>query len=149
MTDCQLVLRFFALEKDEYINGSMRAVLDRCMERHLDVDKPVAAALEARYNERLELADRLFDGRPFALDFEKGRRHRPLAGLYDAVMVSLDRLWAHRGELEAKKVAVQAAYRELIEQHGHTGALTGAANTSNDIKMRIKLLEDMFRGQLG
>lgn len=67
MGDCQLVLRFFALDKDEHIQGSMKSMLDRCMERNLNCSVEQAERLRDRYLSRLALADELFDGRPFTL----------------------------------------------------------------------------------
>jgi hypothetical protein len=50
MADCQLVLRYFALKDDANIRGSMRAILDRAMER--SVTEEEAEALKNEYIER-------------------------------------------------------------------------------------------------
>ncbi|WP_262030270.1 DUF262 domain-containing protein [Microvirga sp. Mcv34] len=145
MGDCQIVLRFFALEQDEYIQGSMKSMLDKCMERYLDISHAEADRLGERYLSRLGLANELFDGRPFDLDGDKPSS-RPSAGVYDGVMVALDRLWEHRDALRAKKAAIQEQYSNLLRAQAHTGKLTGAANTAQDIKDRINLLQKMFVG---
>ena len=147
MGDCQLVLRFFALDRDEHINGSMKATLDRCMERNLDCTKDHAAALKQRFVERLALADQLFDGHPFSLK-SGSANFRPVAGIYDGVMVALDALWDEREALIAKKTKVQHAYAAFTEAHAGTGELTGSANTAIDIKNRIKLFRDLFAAQV-
>lgn len=144
MGDCQLVLRFFALDNDAHIQGSMRSMLDRCMERNLDTDQAEADLLGQRYLERLRFADELFDGQPFALAPPGQTRHRPVAGVYDGVMVALDGLWDRRAALAARKADVQAAYGALVT-HGDRGTLTGLANTASDIKARIRLFSDLFR----
>jgi hypothetical protein len=144
MGDCQLVLRFFALDDDSQIQGSMRSMLDRCMERHIDCSKEDAEVLEERYLSRLNLADELFDGCPFCLRFSKRDDYRPIAGIYDGVMIALDQLWDHKTSLLRRKPEVQNAYFDLVEREAGKGTLTGAANTATDIKNRIKLFLDLF-----
>lgn len=140
-----LVLRFFALDNEAHIQGSMRSMLDNCMERNLDVTPNDAEAMGRRYLDRLYFADQLFDQQPFTLAPPGQPRHRPVAGVYDGVMVALDQIWEHRQVLLDKKPAVQAAYLALVTG-GSRGTLTGLANTSADIKARIKLFIDLLRG---
>jgi hypothetical protein len=145
MGDCQLVLRFFALDNDDHIQGSMRSMLDKCMERNLNATPSDAEVMGRRYLERLYFADQLFDQQPFTLAPPGEPRHRPVAGVYDGVMVALDKVWERRQALLDKKPEVQAAYSALVTG-GSRGTLTGLANTSADIKARIKLFTDLFRG---
>lgn len=145
MGDCQLVLRFFALDKDEHIQGSMRSMLDNCMVRNLDLTPNAAEAMGRRYRERLHFADQLFDQQPFTL-VQPGQPHqRPMAGVYDGVMVALDRMWDQRQVLLDRKSELHTAYSLLVTGESR-GTLTGLANTSADIKARIKLFVDLFRG---
>ncbi len=145
MADCQIVLRFFALEKDEFIQGSMRAILDRCMERYVDAAPEVVADLEERYISRLDFAYKLFDGRPFELSLADDGRSRPSVAIYDGVMGALDRNWARRDKILSGKEKIQAAYRDLVSSEARTGSLTGAANTSLDVKSRIERLSALMR----
>lgn len=148
MGDCQIVLRFFALENDKLIQGSIRSILDKCMESYLDISKEEAEKLKVRYLSRLNLAYELFDGRPFELAPEPRGRRRPLVGIYDGVMVAIDRLWSRRTEILSNKESVLSRYAELIKAEAHTGRLTGAASTSQDIKGRISLFERMFKSSI-
>jgi hypothetical protein len=143
MGDCQLVLRFFALEDDAYIQGSMKSMLDRCMERHIDCTPTDADEMGARYLSRLNLADQLFDGRPFSLTPPK-TSYRPVAGVYDGVMAALDKLWEKRDALIARKAEIQAAYSKLVAEESDSGLLTGSANTASDIKNRIGIFLKLF-----
>lgn len=143
MGDCQLVLRFFALKDDSHIQGSMKAILDRCMERNADCTPQVAEEMKVQFRSRLVLADQLFDGQPFSMSPPGAAiAHRPVAGIYDGVMVALDELWDRRELLQARKVEIQAAYARLVEERREGGELTGSANTAADIRNRI----DIFRG---
>lgn len=143
MGDCQLVLRFFALDKDEQIQGSMKTMLDRAMERNLDCTPEEAKQLGVRYVERLSLASELFDGHPFSLNLA-GHAYRPVAGIYDGVMIALDGLWHARANLLRNKAAIQEAYASLVKEEATTGALTGSANTASDIKTRIDKFRNLF-----
>jgi hypothetical protein len=145
MGDCQLVLRFFALDNDEHIQGSMKSMLDRCMERNLDCTKDDADKLASRYLRVLTLAYQLFDKQPFSLSPSGAARHRPVAGVYDGVMIALDEFWDQRDRLLLNKNKIQKAYSELVTREAETGALTGSANTAQDIKDRISFFRELFR----
>lgn len=43
------------------------------------------------------------------------------------------------------KARVQDQYISILNERGHTGQLTGAANTAQDIRDRIQTFEDIFR----
>lgn len=145
MGDCQLVLRFFALAEDTQIHGSMKGMLDRCMQRNVDCTLDDAKEMKERYLSRLYLADQLFNGRPFSLASAKtAATYRPVAGVYDGVMVALDELWDEKETFLAHKTAIQKAYASLAKQHSSTGLLTGSANTAADIKNRIGIFRNFF-----
>ncbi len=99
MMDCQIVLRFFALQSPDNIRGSMKEILDRCMQQGKDLTRADADKLKALYMERLSLADKLFDGRPFVLPADPKGRTRISIALYDAIMVAIHRRWDKRAEL--------------------------------------------------
>lgn len=143
MGDCQLVLRYFALEKSEHIQGSLKSMLDRCMERNLDTTAEDCDGLGARYLTVLRLADGMFEGRPFSFRREEAE-YRPLAGIYDGVMVALGELIERRDRLMAAKQAVLQRYGEVMEGYRESGALTGMANTAADIKARIDVFRRIF-----
>lgn len=144
MGDCQLVLRFFALRDESFIQGSMKAMLDKCMQRYIDCTTNEAAKLEERFLSVLHLANDLFDGHPFCLTLpRRGVAYRPVAGIYDGVMIALDEIWQSRSELLSKKKLIKADYAKLIASNGE-GVLTGSANTAADIKNRIDIFRKFF-----
>jgi len=49
MGDCQIVLRFFALRDDKAVKGSMRSILDHCMESNLTIEESAANRLHGEY----------------------------------------------------------------------------------------------------
>lgn len=144
MGDCQLVLRFFALSESESISGAMKALLDRCMESRVECTSEEASKLKTKYLRRLRLADEIFDGRPFSFS-PIGKKYRPVAGIYDGVMVALDKLYARREDLLRNKERIQAAYASLVREQESTGSLTGSANTAKDIRERIDTFYRLFK----
>jgi len=143
MGDCQLVLRYFALDNEAHIVGSLRSMLDRCMERNLSTTREQCEVLGQRYRSVLELADALFDGRPFSLHLTEAD-YRPLAGIYDGVMVALGDMLDHRQALLARKQDIQDAYSALVVKKGR-GAFTGVASTAQDVKDRIAQFRNLFK----
>lgn len=145
MGDCQLVLRFFALNDDSHIQGSMKAILDRCMERNADCTPTMAEEMKERFRSRLMFADELFVEKPFSMSPPGAATvHRPVAGIYDGVMIAIDELWDKREALLAQKAGIQAAYSKLVEERRDSGELTGSANTAADIRNRISIFRNLF-----
>lgn len=143
MGDCQLVLRFFALDKEEHIQGSLKSMLDRCMERNLDTSEADCRALGERFLSVLHLADTLFGGKPFSLRLTEDD-YRPLAGIYDGVMVALNEVLGQRDALIENRLQLQARFSEIVTTQTYRGALTGVASTANDIKGRIAVFRKLF-----
>lgn len=143
MGDCQLVLRYFALDNEEHIQGSLKSMLDRCMERNLDTSADDCRLLGERYLAVLRLADSLFDGRPFSLRLGSDE-YRPLAGIYDGVMVALGEVLNKGHNLVAQKDSIRQKYAQVVNSQSHRGALTGVASTSADIKGRIRVFRTLF-----
>ena len=143
MGDCQLVLRYFALDNEAHITGSLRSMLDRCMERNLSASLEQCAAWGTRYLRVLGLADEVFSGKPFSVRMTEGE-YRPLAGIYDGVMVALGEVLDSGEELIARKQDIQAAFTILVNAKGQRGALTGVASTAQDVKDRIAQFRNLF-----
>ena len=143
MGDCQLILRFFALDNEQHIQGSLKSMLDRCMERNLDATAELCEGLGARYLSVLNLADGIFEGRPFSLRITE-REYRPLAGIYDGVMVALSEILDKDAALLNARKEIQKKYLEVVNARGQRGALTGVASTAADIKGRIDIFRKLF-----
>ncbi|MCK4131027.1 DUF262 domain-containing protein [Ralstonia solanacearum] len=142
MGDCQIVLRFFALRSEQDIKGSMRSILDRCMERNLLTPIGVIRDLREVYLQRFSLAIQIFDSQPFRL----GRDNtRPSESMYDAVMGAIDRLWHLRDDMLEKRAAIQAAYWEALVSPDGASQFSGRANTSGDVKARMTAMTTLFQ----
>jgi hypothetical protein len=146
MGDCQIVLRFFALRREDEIKGSMRSILDHCMERNLNLSEQNAAQYALEYVERLNLADELFGSDTFKLAPKPDER--PSESMYDAVMIALDRLWEHRNQLLLGKERIQNAYWAELDTPEKLERFSGRANTAADIRTRIASMTALFEAAI-
>lgn len=134
MADCELVLRVFAIREmiTENHKGSLRSLLDKCMERHQKDTKESAYLLKNEFHRFLEIMFHLFEGRPFRLP--EGRISRPL---YDALMVALS-LNPQPGILDRGE-AVRAALSKALTDTTTYEVLIGRGNTTDAIKDRVDI----------
>jgi hypothetical protein len=144
MGDCQIVLRFFALRDSVSVKGSMRSILDRCMERNLEIQKDDAEKLLGIFLDRINFANDLFDNAPFRLEKEG----RPSESMYDAVMAAVDTNWAKRPQLLERKKTVQDAYWEALDTSEKVEQFSGRANTAADVRQRISKMRSLFKTAL-
>ena len=144
MADCQIVLRFFALLDQKHIRGSMRSILDGCMQRHLKISSGDLRHFETRYNTTLQFADELFDGNPFRIKVEQTKRERVSVGLYDAIMVALDRNSPMKTKILARKDKVHHLLEEALADSKAYDEIVGRTNTASAIVGKIKRADDIF-----
>jgi hypothetical protein len=139
MQDCELVLRFFALRKKANIRGSVRSMLDRCMEDYLTATSSQLSELKEIFETRLKLAHDLFGTHVFQyMDEEKKwQRSQPL---YDGVMVAIDRSWAKREQLRSGKSGMLSRVNRLLKKPSAFDVIVGKPNTARAVKKRINLL---------
>lgn len=140
MIDCEIVLRFFAFSTQKKLHGSVRSILDDCMERNLKLTEREVSQLEAKFNSRLKLAQDIFHEETFCYQDENGKPKlsRPL---YDAVMVALDSLWDKRQKLLTRHTAVVANVARLLRRKKAFAVIVGRPNTADAIQQRINLLK--------
>jgi hypothetical protein len=143
MGDCQIVLRFFALRDKDNIKGSMRSILDKCMERNMPAKPEDINPLYSEYIDRLKLASEIFDEKPFLLI--KGKPETISVSMYDAVMAAIDTLWEHRDRLISHKDEIISAYWDALDSSEKIEEFSGRANTSADVKDRIGKMTKLFR----
>lgn len=144
MADCQIVLRFFALLEDEQIRGSMRSILDRCMERNRHPTEEAIQGYRRAFIEVIEACDKIFEGEAFLLPPEKSGARRVSIPLYDANMVALYRRISRLDEFVAKRIQIRDRLNEILDTK--LELLTGKANTAQSIKDRIKEIGQVLDG---
>lgn len=147
MTDCELVLRFFAFREEGLIRGSVKSILDSCMEKYCNCSEEEAAAMAQDFREALELANKVFGKRTFQLHDEMGhwRMSQPL---YDAVMVNIHRFREREDDLLAAKAGiVQAVQHELADEEKYE-VIVGRPNTAKAVKQRIAIIHTAIEGAM-
>lgn len=138
MGDCQLVLRSFALMDDDRIVGSMRSILDRCMQENRDISRIEIEAKRNSFTTVIEGCEAMFGDQAFRLLPDKSGRRRVSAALYDAVTVSLMRRINDLPRFVDNGNAIQTRIEALLADKPEL--MTGQANTSNSIKDRLKAI---------
>jgi hypothetical protein len=141
MSDCQIVLRFFAFREEKNISGSVRRMLDKSMEVHQNDEPGSIKRMEKDFEARLKLVHTIFGVDAFVLP-DDSRHSRPL---FDAVMIAMDRLWDRRDELLSAKTKLKEKLASLLRQKRSFAVIIGRPNTALAVKARINLVTKSFR----
>lgn len=147
MRDCEIVLRFFTFRKRANIRGSVRLMLDRCMEdeEHVNATKTKLAGLKEDFQSRLKLARNLFGDNVFRYKDEEGKWELSQP-LYDGIMVALDRLWPKRDRLLSARTRVVARVNKLLSRRRALEVIVARPNTAKAVLKRMKLLTKAIEG---
>ncbi|MCL4180639.1 MAG: DUF262 domain-containing protein [Verrucomicrobia bacterium] len=143
MTDCEIVLRFFAFREKDRIRGSIRNILDRCMEKYRDLDKATKERWRTEFVGRLQTAKAIFGADTFRLEDGQGRKELSQP-LYDAVMIAVDRLFAQKASLLREKRKIAATLRDHLKDEGFYELIVGRPNTAEAVKKRLDVVEKIF-----
>jgi hypothetical protein len=135
MSDCQIVLRYFALREDASIRGSMRSMLDQCMKSHNQVSPQALSEYEKEFTDLIRACDTIFQSNPFLLPPDENGKQRVSVALFDAFMVSLSRRIDKLPTLIENADEVRRATALLLRDS--SDLLTGKANTAQSVKERI------------
>jgi Protein of unknown function DUF262 len=141
MTDCELVLRFFAIREtvQRDLKGSLRRILDRCMAEHqFDTYDQIRSA-EQLFLRTLQYLDDCLNGNPFELP-ETGRLSRPL---YDAMMVAASLY----GPASPDAADIQARLQDALTNRDNFDILVGRGNTVDAIHDRVNTAKWILTGE--
>lgn len=129
MIDCELVLRFFAFRKTANVRGSVKSMLDRCMNDNTCASADEIDEMRNAFSRALDLSNRVFGKRAFQLKNEKGHyiHSQPL---YDAVMIGMHRLESHADQIVAARRGIREALHKELEDEDNYAVVVGRANTA-------------------
>jgi hypothetical protein len=144
MHDCEIVLRFFALRDRTNIRGSMKAMLDRCMENNLTTTQDDLLLMATDFRERIRVATKIFGAETFRYRPSETDVWTPSQPLYDGVMIAIDNLWGQRTALVANRARVRVALARLLEKPDAFEVIVGKPNTSKAVKLRHDWLTKTF-----
>ncbi len=147
MADVEIVLRFFAFQKDEMISGSVRSMLDSTMKLNRNMKEDKVATKKGQFRDTLTLAREVFGEDAFRLPGEGGRKGKLSKPLYDAEIIALFRLFDRAGEIRAAAPAIKEAVMNLARPDSETYELmVGRGNTAATIKERIAKVQGAIQG---
>ena len=144
MTDCEIVLRFLAFRKPSAIRGSVRSMLDRCMEENRDASPEQISELEAAFKNALHLSSRIFGKHTFRIREPSGawKHSQPL---FDGVMVAVDNLIANGEQLIANRSKIESALQDELKNEKTYEIVVGKPNTATAIKQRIGIIAGILK----
>jgi len=146
MIDCEIVLRFFALRNSKSIKGSMKSILDNCMEQNQNISESEAQELAEDFVSRVGFAYSLFGKDAFRVDIDaEGKVSHPF---YDAMIIACDRCFENRANLLKKKTILKAKLKKAFENQANYEILVGRGNTAESIRSRLNLVENIFKSVL-
>jgi len=146
MGDCQIVLRFFALRDPNLIKGSVRSMLDDCMEKNLNITQTQLDEFRENFLETIETAHKIFGKRVFRIK-PKGKWELSIP-LYDGIMIGLYRLRGVKERLVAQKAAITEKVERLLNNPAAYEVIIGRPNTAKAIHERLNLLEKAMKEAL-
>ena len=142
MADCELVLRFFAIKETimNNIKGSIRHILDKCMEKHSNDNLAVVASAEQHFLDCLHVLHKVFDGKAFVLP----TTDRPSRPLYDALMVAVSLQTG--SDPTTRAAAIRKSLDDALKIRDKYNVLIGRGNTVDAIKDRVELAQKILMG---
>lgn len=147
MTDVEIVLRFFAFQKDENISGSVRSMLDTTMKSNRNMTDEGIETAKKQFRDTLALARDVFGDNAFRLPGDGVRKGKLSKPLYDAQIISLFRLLDQSAEIRAAAPAVVDAVMKLAQPNSDTyEQMVGRGNTAGTIKDRIAKVTTAIQG---
>lgn len=148
MIDCEFVLRYFAFREKKNIKGSVKAILDRCMDGHKSLAENDLDGLRNDFRSRIDLARELLGNNAFHLADPTGNKDSLSQPYYDAIIVACDRRFADRVALRKKKATLRKALLKATSKVAAYELIVGRANTAEAIRNRLDFVEKVFVGVL-
>jgi hypothetical protein len=143
MTDCEIILRFFAFRRHQAIKGSARAILDNCMEEYREADATKIEELKSAFTKALSTSFAIFENSAFRVKEEDGKVKLSQA-LFDAVMVAVDAYAEKSAQLIANRQKIKKALQQNLSDEKTYPYLVGKLNTAAAIKERSLIIKRIF-----
>lgn len=147
MIDCEIVLRFFAFRVKTFVKGSVKSILDNCMERYQNINVKEQTELKNLFITRLKACSEIFEDKCFKIP-EKTGELKLSQPLFDAVMIGVDRLYENKDELIKHKKRIQSGLLKSFENKNTFDLIVGKPGTSQAIKDRAEFIESFLESHL-
>lgn len=144
MTDCEIVLRFFSFRNPSAIRGSVKTILDNCMEENREADPAQVQAWRTAFLESLNLAHQIFGSRTFQVkDLKGGWKHSQ--PLFDAVMIAAETYSASKVKLIANRAKLTKDLNDALSDSDTYEIVVGKPNTAQAIRDRLSIVGKLFK----
>jgi hypothetical protein len=148
MGDCQIVLRFFALQDPENIKGAMQKILNNAADKGMSLSKEECTELKSHYLSCLSAAVKIRGRNPFDVVSEAATAKRSIP-FQDALMCGLGRLSeAERDLILERKKQVANSLDTFTKDPKNYETLIGRANTAEDTKDRIAKVHNILKSAI-
>jgi len=144
MKDCEIVLRFFAFREESKIRGSVRRMLDRCMEENLEMSKEQLRGYRTVFTECLGLAHDVFKDKTFRVRTSEGDWMLS-APMFDGVMTAMEGLREYRAALVSARKEILRAFEAEFEKEKSYEIIVGKPNTADAVKARLALVRKILK----
>ncbi len=147
MEDVELVLRFFALIDNNYLNlrKGFKQFLSSEMEKMNKFDLPKLAAMEAKFMKTMSAIRTGFGDLAFAKYKDEVGEYRKMsnfnAAVYDALSVAVEAC-AHNYVIDSQAVL---AYKKLFSDKDFFDAISGSVNDREKVITRIEKVQGLFK----
>lgn len=148
MTDCELVLRFFAFREKKAIRGAVKKILDDYMKANRSPSADQISKMRLDFESRIDLAKDLLGEDAFRITEPHSKAKKVSQPFYDAVVVACDRQFANRVQLSKKKAVLRTAINGALKNEENYELIVGRANTAEAIRGRLDLVEGLFTSVL-
>jgi hypothetical protein len=144
MIDCEIVLRFFAFRNPRSIRGSVRSMLDRCMEENRYASAEKIQEFATAFEKALQVSFEIFGDHTFRIRDEKGswKLSQPL---FDGVMVAVDSLISYKDQLTRQRGKIEKLLRDRLKDERTYEIVVGRPNTSTAVKNRIVIITRLLK----
>lgn len=143
MDDLELVLRFFALTDDRYLNYKplMKEYLDLSMKDFSMMDSSSYEELKSRFNNVMQEIKNVFGVSPFVKRGDR-KKHSFSTAVFDAVCIVTDNFirnnYGFRSDADNR-------FTKLFDDKEFDDSISGSINDKNKLIMRVQLLEKTLR----
>lgn len=141
MTDCEIVLRFFAFRIDANVKGSVKNILDNSMEDMKD--KGDVSEERKLFLTRLEACRAIFEDKVFRIPDTKSnlKLSQPL---FDATMIAVDRLYDFWDTFIERKRKIQSDLIKKLKDKDTYDLIVGKPGTAKAIKDRANFMKEFL-----
>lgn len=135
MTDCEIVLRFFAFRIESQVKGSVKSILDKCMEINQKANEQQLSEYRELFKTRLKACHDIFEGNVFKVP-DEANKLKLSQPLFDATMVAIDKLYPAKDRLITHKKKIQVDLLKHLKDKATYELIVGKPSTAPAIKGR-------------